>query len=138
LYTLERDNRSFFFEKNLILIMFKKLRTIIYHVSNLEEAKQWYAKVTGIAPYFDEPFYVGFDINGCELGLDPNLTHSNSGEHSVAYWQVDNINEATENLIANGAKIVSTIQDVGGGISVSVLADPFGNHIGLIEEKTGE
>ena len=65
--------------------MFKKLRTIIYHVSNLEEAKQWYAKVTGIAPYFDEPFYVGFDINGCELGLDPNLTQSNSGEHSVAY-----------------------------------------------------
>lgn len=114
--------------------MFKKLRTIIYRVSNLEEAKQWYAKVTGIAPYFDEPFYVGFDINGCELGLDPNLTQSNSGEHSVAYW-VDNINEATENLIANGAKIVSTIQDVGGGASVSVLADPFGNHIGLIEEK---
>ena len=115
--------------------MFKKLRTIIYHVTDLEKAKQWYTKVTGIAPYFDESFYVGFDIKGCELGLDQNLTYTNNGEHSVAYWQVDNINEATENLIDNGAKVVSAIQDVGGGISVTVLADPFGNHIGLIEEK---
>jgi len=57
--------------------MFKKLRTLIYHVDNLEKAKEWYKKITGINPYFDEPFYVGFNINGCELGLDPDLTKYN-------------------------------------------------------------
>ncbi len=47
------------------------LRTVVYHVSNLDEAKHWYAKVSGVAPYFDEPFYVGFNIGGFELGLYP-------------------------------------------------------------------
>ena len=28
-------------------------------------------KLTGVQPYFDEAFYVGFDFNGCELGLHP-------------------------------------------------------------------
>ena len=47
--------------------MFNKLRTVIYHVDDLEEAKKWYKEITGVEPYFDEPFYVGFDINGFEL-----------------------------------------------------------------------
>lgn len=55
--------------------MFKKLCTVIYHVENLDEAKAWYKNITGIDPYFDRPFYVGFDINGCELGLDPDATN---------------------------------------------------------------
>lgn len=115
--------------------MFKKLRTIIYHVDNLEKAKEWYKKITGIAPYFDQPFYVGFNINGCELGLDPDLNNVKNGEHSVAYWQVDDIKDAIDNLIINGAKVINAIQEVGEGISVAVAEDPFGNYIGLIEEK---
>ena len=54
--------------------MLQKLRTAIYHVNDLEKATQWYIDLTGIQPYFKELFYVGFDINGCELGLDPDMT----------------------------------------------------------------
>ena len=54
--------------------MFKKLRTVIYHVDDLQKAKEWYTKITGVSPYFDESFYTGFNISGCELGLDPDLT----------------------------------------------------------------
>ena len=115
--------------------MFKKLRTIIYHVNDLEKAKKWYEKITDASPYFDQPYYAGFDINGYELGLDPDLNNISKGEHSVAYWQVDNIKDAVDNLTANGAKIITTIQQVGDGISVAVVEDPFGNYIGLIEEK---
>jgi len=115
--------------------MFKKLRTIIYHVDDLDKAKEWYKKITGISPYFDESFYVGFDIAGYELGLDPNLNGIKQGEHSVAYWQVDDIKVAMDNLNINGAKTINEIQEVGGGISVAVVEDPFGNHIGLIQEK---
>lgn len=50
------------------------LRTIIYPAPDLETTKQWYMHATGVVPYFDEPFYVGFNIGGYELGLDPNAT----------------------------------------------------------------
>ena len=52
--------------------MIKGLATVIYPVTDLDRAKAWYAKAFGQAPYFDQPFYVGFNIAGYELGLDPN------------------------------------------------------------------
>lgn len=115
--------------------MFKKLRTVIYHVENLDDAKTWYKNITGIDPYFDQPFYVGFDINGCELGLDPDTTGVEPGNQSVAYWSVDNIEAVVDSLIENNASVISPITEVGDGIKVTVLKDPFGNAIGLIEEK---
>ena len=48
------------------------LRTVIYHVPDLPGAKSWYARAFGIAPYFDKPYYVGFNVGGFELGLDPD------------------------------------------------------------------
>jgi len=104
-------------------------------VDDLQKARDWYSKVTGATPYFDEPFYVGFDIAGYELGLDPELAGSGNGEHSVAYWSVDDIETAVESLTSQGAEIVTAVQGVGDGIRVAVVSDPFGNHIGLIEEK---
>ncbi|MEP6682156.1 MAG: hypothetical protein ABJA35_02810 [Parafilimonas sp.] len=69
--------------------MFKKLRTVIYHVDDIIKAKECYKNVTAIEPYFDQPFYVGFEVNGCELGLDPNMNGVEKGNQSVAYWSVE-------------------------------------------------
>jgi predicted enzyme related to lactoylglutathione lyase len=115
--------------------MFKKLRTIIYHVDDLARAREWYSRVTGITPYFEETFYVGFDISGYELGLDPDMSDIAAGEHSIAYWSVDNIEDAVDTLTKNGAMVVSDINNVGEGIRVAIVKDPFGNCIGLIEEN---
>jgi predicted enzyme related to lactoylglutathione lyase len=112
--------------------MFNKLRTVIYHVGNLQQAKEWYTNLTGIQPYFDEPFYVGFDINGFELGLDPDMDNIQTGNHHVAYWQVDDIHAAVNKAVSLHATIVSPINNVGGTIEVATIADPFGNYIGLI------
>jgi len=38
---------------------------------DINEAKKWYAEAFESEPYFDEPFYVGFNIGGYELGLLP-------------------------------------------------------------------
>jgi predicted enzyme related to lactoylglutathione lyase len=114
--------------------MFQKLRTVIYHVSDLAAAKDWYTEITGVKPYFDEPYYVGFDINGCELGLDPDTNHSGSGKGAVAYWKVENIAAAVAKCIATGASVDSEIQNVGGTIQVAIIKDPFGNYVGLISE----
>src|ERR1044071_8468498 len=66
--------------------MFQGLRTVIYHVDNLEDAKSWYAKALGVEPYFDQPFYVGFNIGGYELGLDPDMSGVSKGNNEIAYW----------------------------------------------------
>jgi predicted enzyme related to lactoylglutathione lyase len=113
--------------------MFKKLRTVIYHVNDIKSAKDWYKKATGMDPYFDEPFYVGFDINGCELGLDPDNKDIVTGNQSIAYWSVDDTEKAGNYLVSIGGRIVQPKTNVGGTISVAIVEDPFGNQIGLIE-----
>jgi predicted enzyme related to lactoylglutathione lyase len=113
--------------------MLQGLRTVIYGVPAIEAAKNWYATVVGSAPYYDQPYYVGFNVGGYELGLDPNaknVSPKNGGV--VAYWGVADITAEFERLIALGAKQHGPIQDVGEGIQVASVVDPFGNIIGLI------
>jgi predicted enzyme related to lactoylglutathione lyase len=114
--------------------MFLGLRTVVYHVSNLEEAKRWYSKVSGVEPYFDEPFYVGFNVGGFELGLDPAPQAESPGSAgAVAYWGVENCHAAFEALLAAGAKAEQEPQEVGGGIIHAFVRDPWGNVLGVIE-----
>jgi predicted enzyme related to lactoylglutathione lyase len=114
--------------------MVQGLATVIYHVPDLERAKSWYTKAFEKRPYFDQPFYVGFNIGGYELGLDPNPEASSPGRGGVvAYWRVQTLAAAIEHFVAAGATVVSAAQDVGDGIKVATVADPFGNSIGLIE-----
>lgn len=113
--------------------MLQKLRTVIYHVADLQTAKEWYIKVLGIQPYFDEVFYVGFDINGCELGLDPSMENVKEGNHTESFWAVDNAQQAVDKFISLGATLIQPVTNVGGPIHVATVADPFGNHIGFIQ-----
>jgi predicted enzyme related to lactoylglutathione lyase len=113
--------------------MFLGLRTVIYHAPDLAQAKAWYASAFGVAPYFDQPFYVGFEVGGFELGLNPAVKGVRVGDNAVAYWGVSNIEEAHRHLIEHGAEARSPVEDVGDDIKVATVADPFGNVIGLIE-----
>jgi predicted enzyme related to lactoylglutathione lyase len=114
--------------------MIKGLATVVYHVQDLDRAKAWYATVFQQQPYFDQPFYVGFNIGGYELGLHPDEMGGRAGRAgSVAYWRVPEINAAVRHFEAAGAPVVEPIQDVGEGIKVAAVSDPFGNLIGLIE-----
>ena len=112
---------------------FLGLRTVIYQVPDLAAAKTWYTRAFGIAPYFDEPFYVGFEVGGYELGLHPAAANVTVGNNAVAYWGVPDISAAHAHMLAQGAEPREAIQDVGGDIKVASVDDPFGNVIGLIE-----
>lgn len=114
--------------------MFKKLRTVVYRVGNITEARDWYIRATGTEPYFDQPFYVGFDIHGCELGLDPDQANVVAGNQSCSYWAVDSTEDASAKLLEIGGKLIQPKTNVGGDTYVAVVADPWGNYIGLIEE----
>lgn len=108
------------------------LRTVIYRVPDITEAKKWYTEAFGKQPYFDEPFYVGFEIGGYELGLHPEHADQTRADNVEAYWGVDDIKEEYARFIKLGAKEHTEIKEVGGGIEVATLCDPWGNLIGLI------
>ena len=111
--------------------MIKGLRTIKYPVANLAQAKTWYATVFGVEPYFDQPFYVGFAVCGFELGLVPDGQPGTQG--STAYWATDDIEAEVARITSLGATVFQAIEEVGDGIRVAELSDPFGNLLGLIE-----
>jgi predicted enzyme related to lactoylglutathione lyase len=111
--------------------MIQGLRTVIYHVSDLTTAKAWYNQVLNQKPYFDQPFYVGYSVGGFELGLVPDGKPGPGG--TVAYWGVPDAAAALARLQSLGATVSEPLQDVGEGIRVAAVADPFGNSFGIIE-----
>jgi predicted enzyme related to lactoylglutathione lyase len=104
------------------------LRTAIYHTPDIAAGKQWYSKFLGFAPYFDQPYYVGFNVGGFELGLMPDTKPAMG-----AYWGVADIQVAHARLLELGAEPRSEITDVGEGIRVADVLDPWGNVVGIIE-----
>lgn len=115
-------------EKNI-----KGLRTCIYKVSDLNEAKKWYSRAFETEPYFEESFYIGYNIGGYELGLLPeDPLAKQKGESAIAYWGVDNIEKEFNRLRELGAIDHEKPMNVGGEVMVASVEDPWGNIIGLI------
>lgn len=113
---------------------FLGLRTAKYTARDLGAAKAWYAEVLGMQPYFDEPFYVGFNVGGFELGITPDTAAAlQRAEAGVAYWGVTDADGAYARLLKLGATEYEPVQDVGDGIKVGTVRDPFGNLLGVIE-----
>ncbi|HEY5945504.1 MAG TPA: VOC family protein [Kofleriaceae bacterium] len=112
----------------------RSLRTCIYQVYDLALAKEFYSQALGKDPYFDEPYYVGFNVDGHELGLDPDVSKRPPGGSGViGYWRVEDINAAWQHLTTIGATSIELPHSVGLDLQTSIVADPFGNYIGLIQ-----
>lgn len=112
--------------------MFQGLRTVCYSAPDLEKAKRWYSQILGIEPYFDQPFYVGFNVGGFELGLDPDSKPIEGGHNVVVYWGVEDCQAAYDRLLQAGATSHTAPMSVGDGILVATVIDPFGNQLGVI------
>ena len=114
--------------------MFLGLRTAVYYVSDIQKGRDWYSSILGFPPYFDEPFYVGFNVAGYELGLQPTESEEIvQSSKAAVYWGVESCEAALKALLAKGATANEDVQDVGGGIKVASVKDPFGNIFGVIE-----
>ncbi len=109
------------------------LRTTIYKVGDIDNAKEWYSKAFDTKPYFDEPFYVGFNIGGYELGLQPEEEIAAiKGDSVLSYWGVEDVENAFNHLIKLGAIEHEKPQHVGSEIIVATVKDPWENIIGFI------
>ncbi len=111
--------------------MFLGLKTTIYRVPNLASARAWFTDLLGVDPYFDEPFYVGFDVSGSELGLIP--IEDDGGPETLTYWRVADIDAAVASMTAQGATVRELVTDVGGGIRVAMVVAPAGVSVGVIQ-----
>jgi len=102
---------------------------IIYPVTDLARGKAMFQKLLGVEPYVDSAYYVGFKVEGQEIGLDPN----GHKEGMTPYYSVDNIKQRLQSLVDGGAQILQEIKDIGGGGLIASVRDGDGNIIGLIQ-----
>jgi len=100
------------------------LRTVIYPSADLDADKGWWSTTLGIEPYFDQPFYVGFNVGGYELGLLPDAAVADG---AIVYWGVEDVATAIQEAVANGAVEHTPATDVGDGIITATVRTP--NHM---------
>jgi predicted enzyme related to lactoylglutathione lyase len=105
------------------------LRTVIHPVSDLAAATAWWTSLLGFGPYFEQPFYVGFEVAGYELGLLPD---GNPADGALTYWGVDDCQAAVDAALALGATVHTPASDVGEGITTGTVRSPEGSIVGFI------
>jgi catechol 2,3-dioxygenase-like lactoylglutathione lyase family enzyme len=111
------------------------IRTITYPVKDLDAAKALYTELLGVAPYVDQPYYVGFrPAEGPEIGLDPN-GHTQGLTAPVTYWHTDDIKAAIAALVEAGAAEEQAVRDVGAGNLTATVRDADGNVTGLFQSQ---
>ncbi|MDG4865129.1 glyoxalase [Streptomyces sp. T-3] len=108
------------------------LVTITYPVKDLDAAKALFGAALGVEPYIDEAYYVAYNADGQDIGLDPN-GHSKGMTGPVPFWNVDDIHAHLKALVEAGATPVQEVQDVGGGRQIASVRDADGNMIGLAQ-----
>jgi hypothetical protein len=106
------------------------LRTVIYPSNDLEADKAWWANLLGTQPYFDQPFYVGFNVACYELALLPDADPSDG---ALVYWGVDDVPTAVQAAIASGSIEHTPVADVGEDIITATVRTPGGAILGLID-----
>jgi catechol 2,3-dioxygenase-like lactoylglutathione lyase family enzyme len=109
-------------------IQLQGLRSLIYPTADVTTAKAWWSDALGVDPYFDEPFYVGFNVGGYELGL----VAAEQSDGPTTYWGVDDVADAVAQALLRGAVVRDEPSDVGEGIIVASVENPLGQLVGFI------
>jgi predicted enzyme related to lactoylglutathione lyase len=112
--------------------MANQVKTIIYPVKDVSAAKAILSAMLDAEPIADEPYYVGFNVGGQDIGLDPS-GHSKGLSGAVPYWHVDDIEKRFEALLAAGATEVQPVSSVGGGRRIASVKDADGNLFGILQ-----
>ena len=103
------------------------IKSVVYPVTDLAQAKATFQKLLDVDPYADSPYYVGFKVGDIDIGLDPNGHKAGM----TVYYDVDDIKQRLQSLLDAGAQIEQEINDVGGGRLIASVRDTDGNIIGL-------
>ena len=106
------------------------IKTVLYPVKDMKQATTLFSKFLGVDPYAEQPYYVGFKVEGQDIGLVPN----NPEGAVAAFYHVDDIKNSLQILTGGGANIIQDIKNVGGERLVATVKDKDNNIIGLIQD----
>jgi len=104
--------------------MANNIPLIVYPVKDLAASKKFFTTYLRTEPYADGEWYVGYKLDGVEVGLDPN------GTAVVSYIDVDDIEASLKTMQDAGGTVVMEPKDVGGGLMVAQV-EIDGNVLGL-------
>lgn len=119
------------------------IATINFYADDMDTAKNWYAELFGIEPYFIRPVdgppaYIEFRVGDYqdEFGIidsryKPQGASSGPGG-TVVFWHVDDIEGALEKVKGMGAKEYDPLTKREAGFVTASVVDPFGNILGLM------
>jgi predicted enzyme related to lactoylglutathione lyase len=94
-----------------------------------------YTALLGVEPSSDAPYYVGYEVEGQQIGLVPNAA-AQGMTTPVAYWHVSDIEAKLVEVTAAGGTVKEQPHDVGGGRLVATFTDPDGNVLGLLQDPS--
>jgi predicted enzyme related to lactoylglutathione lyase len=109
------------------------IKTVLHPVTDLAASKAVYTALLGVPPSSDAPYYVGYEVEGQQIGLVPNAS-AQGMTSPIAYWHVSDIEAKLAEVAAAGAKVKESPRDVGGGRLVATFTDPDGNVLGLLQD----
>lgn len=123
--------------------MLRGLTTVSFFADDVAAARDWYAELLGIQPYFarpidGQPAYVEFRIGDYqhELGIvDRRFAgpgRSDQAAGAVVYWHVDDVRASFERLLSLGAEQHEEPTERGPGFVTASVVDPFGNILGVM------
>lgn len=113
-----------------------QFKTLLYPVKDVQKAKALFVTLFGADPHVDSPYYVGFSVDGAEVGLVPG-GHDQGMTGPVPYFDVEDITGTLATLTAASAQVAQQPTDVGGGMLVARAVDADGNDIGLRQPPAG-
>jgi predicted enzyme related to lactoylglutathione lyase len=108
------------------------ITTVVYPITDIATAKALYGALLGVEPETDTPYYVGFSVDGQQIGLDAG-GHDHGITGPINYWNVEDIEASITQLVDAGATRQQPATDVGGGKLIATVQDADGNVIGLIQ-----
>ncbi len=106
------------------------LRSLIYSTDNIERDTAWWSEALGKKPYFEAEEYVGFDIEGYEIGLF--VAPEPFPESGITYIGVEDVEATYNELLESGCVSHEKPVDVGGGISMASVKNQQNQIIGFI------
>ncbi|MFH8252861.1 VOC family protein [Microbacterium sp. B2969] len=120
--------------------MLNGFATLNFYADDLQAASAWYADLLGIEPYFQRPGYVEFRVGPYEheFGIIDARFRPDAGAQpggAVLYWQVDDVEATFARLQEKGAVVFQPVTARGEGFVTASVIDPFGNVLGVMENR---
>lgn len=103
-------------------------QTVLLPTSDLAASRALYIELLSVQPNADSDYYVGFDVDGQQIGLVPGSTDVQPHLH------VDDLEASLKVITDAGGTVVDGPRAVGGTRRVAVVRDAYGAQFGLTHD----